>query len=276
MPEVEIEETEVETGSRPLEEGPDFSSADSGDQPNWEARSAELEAELETEKKRRTDTQRDWQEQQRALGYYEGIVEQMSEDLNEQESYAQQMANAAPPTIEDPDELLQDGDKLLKFIQERDQYIVGNIMAQIQPVAAKTKQHDALMGKVMRRAQKDSYEEADTLLSQEYDDYAAGDLAKVWPTVDQALRRSPNHQELRMDPEALVHTYSAIRRHQKRGEPRPVRQGAHMPAGVSPSAPGQRGGSLPPIPAAFRTMARKLGRDPSKVWKRHVESGGKV
>ena len=277
MPEVEINETEeIEDSPTPIEEGPDFSAADGDDEPNWEAKSAELEAELETETKRRKDTQRDWQEQQKAIGYYEGILDQLEEDSRAQESYAQQAAQAPPPTIEDPDDLLTDGNKLLKFIQERDQYIVGNLMAQMQPVAVKTQQHDALMGKVMRRAQKDSYEEADKLLSAEYDDYKSGDLAKVWNTVDQALRRSNNHQELRMDPEALVHTYSAIRRHKKRGEPRPVRHQAGSPVGLSPSAPGQRGGALPPIPAQFRMMAKRLGRNPAKVWKRHVESGGKV
>lgn len=265
---------EEETGSL-REEGPDFSS-EAEDEPNWEAKAAELEAQLETEKQRRAATQRDWQEQQRTIGHYEGMLEAVSQDLNEREAYAEQMALAEPPSIEDPDDLLTDGQKLLSFIQERDQYIVGNILAQVEPVAARTQHHDSLMGRVLKKQQEAAYKEADILLQDEYDDYKAGDLAKNWDQVSGALNRSPNHQELRMDPEALIHAYSAIRRHNRKGQPRPPRQQQAAPVGLQPGAPGMRDGALPPIPANFRAMAVRLKRDPKKLWRRHLQNGGKV
>lgn len=275
MPEEEINVVEEEETGSLIEEGPEFSS-ETPDEPNWEAKAVELEAQLETSEKRRADTQRDWQEQQKALGYYQGALDSVSEDLNYRESYAEQMARAEPPQVEDADDLLTDGNKLLNYWQQRDQYIVGNIMAQLEPVAARTQQHESLMGRMLKKAQKDAYEEADGMLEEEYDDYTKGDLAKSWELVSGALNRSPNHQEQRMDPEALIHAYSAIRRHNRKGQPKPVREQQNAPAGLQPSAPGQRGESLPPMPAAFRTMALNIGRNPNKLWKRHIDNGGKV
>ncbi len=262
---------DIEEGSLLVEEGPDFDSGADEDEPNWEAKATELEAELETERKRRADTQRDWQEQQKAIGYYESMLDQVSSELDDRQGRYEQ---EPPPMVEDPDELLTDGKKLMEYMGERDRYMYNAVTAQYEPLLSQATAQGSLLKRIIRNQQKDAYEEAEKRLQGE-PGYKAGDLRKIWPGVDTALRQSPKHDELRMDPEALITAYTVVKRAERRGQPRPVRHRAADPTGVEPGAPLARGGDPGPIPRQFVVAAKKLGRDPKKLWKRHRESGGR-
>lgn len=257
----------------PIDEGPSFDGETQDTEPvNWEARATEAEAQLETSQKRQSDTFRRYQEQNRQLGWYEGMLARDAEEA-QPPSFAEQMANTPPPTIEDPDTLLTDGKVLEGYMREREEYLYNTFRAQAEPFFAATQAYDGVMRTVMKQEQRRAYVDADQMLQGEEDGYKAGDLKKNWHLVDQALKQSPKHHEYRMDPRALVTTYAVVMRGQRAGQPKPVKNPSRLPASAEPSNPRRAGdGNLPPIPRMFREAMRKLNRDPNKAWKRHNET----
>jgi len=229
--------------------------------------------EAEVEKQRRISTQKDWQEQQKALAYYDTITAQLQQELQRRTQAQEYMAQAQPPQVEDPDELLSDGKKLVDYLGQRDQYLWNMMLASSQPFYARVAQDEATIQGLVYDAQERAFYKAEEMLKGDPDlSYQPGDLAKSWPLINDALSRSPNGQSLRLQGKAIANTYYLIERTKRQGAKRPVQQSAPPPS-ATPSKQAQPGGkAYPRMDPQFAMMAKNLKlNDPQAAWRAHVD-----
>jgi hypothetical protein len=231
-----------------------------------------IQQELETEKGRRADTQRDWQAAQHELAFKQTLTEDIAQELERRRQAEEWLRlNSQPPEVEDPDELLSDGKKLVEWQTKREEALAQRLLAQQAPFMQAVSYFDQVFPQLVQGMQKEAYEKAEAWLIENDEGYEAGDLQKAWDPINKAFTGSPNGASLRLQADSIVDAYKMISR-RSRSKPAASPR-APVSAGQGDKRP-SKGARTPAMPAKFREMAVKMNRDPDKLWKRHLASKG--
>jgi hypothetical protein len=202
-----------------------------------------LEAELETEKKRRIDTQANFHRADQTAQWTDAQMQAWEQMRQREAALAQQAQHSVPPGYEKPDELIEDPKNIADFVNANANWAVGAAMAQFYPYMQALNEASVRFEKMEQMAVETSFDKAAAKVTKMgYKDFDEQREAIKVKFMSEGGERG---RELAMDPEMVVNAYLFSRR--ARGLP--------MNTGESPSPT-----ALPITPSV-----RPGGRDASSV-----------
>jgi hypothetical protein len=279
LPEGSLDAPEVEAAEAEGVVDPGTGTASARELEELRAEKARVEADLETEKKRRADTQADWHAQQRQIGYMEHQVQSVQQELERRTMLAQEAKQREVPSVKDPDELIAEPEKLVNFVYDVANHLYETMAAESQPFYSTVAGMDKIMHPLTSQMQQGALNQAEQMLRSEDANYNQGDLAKVWGDLDQVFRQSPHGAAFRLDPERIVQAYYLARRSARK---KPVPQATiNAPMSVAPTATAEQpsGRQSVTVPREYVTAMKRLNiTDPERIrknYKRYLKDKGR-
>jgi hypothetical protein len=280
LPEGSLDAPEVEPAQAEGVVDPGTGAVSSRELEDLRSEKERVVAELETEKKRRADTQADWHAQQRQIGYMEHQVQAVQGELERRTMLAEQAAQREVPSVKDPDELVAEPQNIVDFVYQVANHLYETIAAESQPFYSTVAGIDKIMHPLTARMQTSALDQAENMLRGEDSNYNQGDLAKVWGQLDQVFKQSPHGAAFRLDPERIVQAYYLARRSARK---KPVPQaGINAPMSVAPTANADKasGAQTVTVPRDYVTAMKRLGmKDPDRIrrsYKRYLADKGRT
>ncbi len=224
--------------------------------------------EAEVEKTRRADTQRDWHQQQRVISYYDSIVQQLQYETQRRDEAERYLQQAKRPEVADPDELLADPQKLLKHLDERDQWMWNMYLASSQPFFQTLAGYEQIIPGLIQGAELEAYQKAeDILLKDPNVPYQKGQLQQYRQYIDRAFQQTAGGGQMRVNPKRIADTFVLMLR---QNPTQPVQATPQAPPSAGEGTPPTRKKALPKMDPEYAAMARRLKlKDPGKAWARY-------
>lgn len=214
----------------------------------------ELTQKLEQETKRRTDSQAAFHRADQESQIAKKIIQEIQAYQQRERDILERAQNSQPPTVEDWDELISDGNKLKDYMENASQWLQGNILSQLKPFLDQANTALQILPQFVSSREKEAVAEAKRRVKEEF---GREDFDSVVDSIREEFSRGGQAASaLMLDPDNLVDAYVLLKR--RRGESLTASP-RQQPPPKTP-APGNRRSEIAKTLAEISPMAAQIAR----------------
>lgn len=217
---------------------------------------------LEASERRVADNQRNFHQASQQAQLAQAVAEGLQQARQREVALYQQAAAMQPPTVQNPDELLGDGNKLLEYLNQRDRFVEGRVLAQLAPYVQQFATWQGLSESQLNLAKRTARTEARGMVHEQLGvdpkefDAAYGELEQLFGAY------GPQGMQMMLDPEQVRNAYVVLKVNRAGGANPFAKPGRST---VPPSADPRPGVSRPTMgrerEAELTPMAREIARN---------------